>query len=106
MSCPLCGEVCRCSNSMLPRGGGSVLCDPTDNDSNLVDPEAYESSEEQFAVSLGGGAAASATHETTLTGIERVAHEIGGRAYGSGGIESGPTGAWRSEVASRVDSYR
>jgi uncharacterized RDD family membrane protein YckC len=106
MSCPLCGEVCRCSTSALQRGGGSVLCDPPDNDSSLVDPEAYESSEEQFAASLGGGVAASATHETTLTGIERVAHEIGGRAYGSGGIETGPTGAWRSEVASRVDSYR
>src|SRR5258706_14557314 len=151
MPCPLCGDVCRCSyaapSSSDARSrdlAGDRLADEfpspdLDHDeaaggraSVLIDPEAWDDSEEQFAASVAEAAAivaqrkprvnparaeASASHarprldfesaevparSTTLTGIERVAEQLAG---GVAPAEDGGDG-WRNEVASRVHSYR
>jgi uncharacterized RDD family membrane protein YckC len=116
MSCPLCGKVCRCSSSDTRRNSRSAF-DPTLESSRstddlrasrLVDPEASDTSEEQFAASLAGGpSSGAAARETTLTGIERIAQEIGSTAYNASGPEFyRADDTWRNEVSSRLHSYR
>jgi uncharacterized RDD family membrane protein YckC len=43
MSCPICGEICRCATEIRRQPAP-----------RLVDPEAYDASEQQFAASLEG----------------------------------------------------
>ncbi|HZQ91372.1 MAG TPA: RDD family protein [Terriglobales bacterium] len=102
MACPLCGEVCHCSfissaSSGAARGASSTV---------LVDPERYDSSEEQFAASLPGstvGDAGGPPRGKTLSGIERIAQEMDDPNF------TGPDPfyrSWREEVTSRVNNYR
>src|SRR5690348_4711949 len=63
MACPLCGDHCRCSYvapSAQAAGDGDRLADefpPAESDSVLVDPEAWDDTEEQFAASVSEAAA-------------------------------------------------
>ncbi len=106
MSCPVCGEVCRCS-----RAGAASF---------LIDPDEYDSSEERFAASLedapDGRAMGETVREARQDGAWLLASAVGPGArcmatvqvtsepQGERGMEEGAI--WRQEVASRVESYR
>lgn len=106
---------------MTPRRGADEAVSECDGRiSVLIDPERYEPTEEQFAASVFDEKAAIAPpspaqarpradapappRETTLTGIERLAHEICSDADLLGGSSGGD--GWRDEVHSRLNSYR
>jgi len=104
------------SNSQF-RGSG------TRESSSLVDPEAYDASEQQFAASLECGSSIVAAEEEILAAQEKEnspeddATESSGPDVASapsqtavanqGGLtESADPDAWRQEVAARVKSYQ
>jgi uncharacterized RDD family membrane protein YckC len=84
----------------------------------LVDPESYDPTEEQFSASIyndeeatiappapaetGPRPSPAPPRETTLTGIERLAHEVCTNTDIAGGFGDG----WRDEVHSRLNNYR
>ena len=56
MSCPRCGDVCHCDSQLrtpqLPLKKSRFTIDSADTATVLVDPDAYEASEERFLASL------------------------------------------------------
>ena len=116
MACPLCGELCHCSFAPAGSGGSAAAPEKEAHTSVLIDPDAYDPSEEQFAASVleiddepaaTPGAVAEApaapARPTTLTGIERVMQEMSSNSR----PPAGPDGeGWRDEVSSRLNNYR
>ena len=111
MSCPICGEHCRCAE---PRTYAS-------RNVSLVDVDAYDPSEEQFASSVMTGVASQDEEQIIASGTLASARE----RYGS--IAQAPQSdlplltslmdspvsqkqvvydEWRNEVTSRVESYK
>ncbi len=93
MSCPRCGDDCRCSSAHERDGRTSVL----------IDPDAYDPSEQQFAATL----------ESAGT-VARSVNVLGARPAPAAPAPPPPTpsdsadvdDSWRDEVASRVHAYR
>ncbi|MGH9581126.1 MAG: hypothetical protein ACRD2R_09035, partial [Terriglobales bacterium] len=122
MACPLCGEDCRC----VPVPGGA---ESDAHVSVLIDPDQYDSSEENFSASLRTEAAnTSASEEPDTTPITAEftpeallaaatqelkaappAPDFGamggvGAAQAAGSSQDAPR--WRQEVAARLDNFR
>jgi uncharacterized RDD family membrane protein YckC len=129
MACPLCGEQCRCPFVASRGDVGAELSEHDGRTSVLIDPESYDPTEEQFAASVldldeeapaapfaaaetGTGESAPPqpdreprpARETTLTGIERIAHEVYSGTQAATGFADDE--GWRDEVHSRLNSYR
>jgi len=105
MACPLCGEVCTCSQ-------GSAA-------SSLIDPDAVDISEQQFSASLeeAGDHAPSMTWQSVARVSEPGARVIDpshmteqnqavGRAIPETNLAVDEQAMWRNEVASRLESFR
>jgi len=105
MACPLCGEVCTCSQ-------GSAA-------STFFDPDAIDTSEQQFSASLekAGKQELSATRE----GVARVSdpgtrvkdpshtaqqNQTLGRSIPETNLAVDEHAMWRDEVSSRLESFR
>lgn len=87
MACPTCVGECRCA-SREPSPGRART-------SVLIDPETYDSSEEQFASSLA----------ERVSPVD-VATELEAAARAGRGQDAASAADWRHEVASRVTRYR
>src|SRR5687768_3258458 len=101
MTCPLCGDPCRCS--YVPSSDGA-------HTSVLIDPDVADSSEQQFSASLEAtNAFDGATLEEAMAHHwdEMPAHR---EATAPPPSLSGPNHpgdeSWRDEVVSRVNEYR
>ncbi len=92
MACPLCGEVCHCASS--PGGDASTFSAAESHVSVLIDPDAPDMSEEEFAASL----------DSSSTPPINVAAMIEGPPQSFYRPAEDP--AWREEVASRVATHR
>jgi uncharacterized RDD family membrane protein YckC len=121
MSCPLCGDECTCSYAgasvSFERRTHADISSTSTHNQHLIDPEAFDASEEHFAASLATSGPASipelnteteptvanlsvneTTHDNSETGIEKKMFEDDQLQQES---ES-----WRDEITSRVHSYR
>lgn len=113
MSCPICGKHCRCAE---PRAYSSA-------DVSFVDVDAYDPSEEQFASSVMTGVVRREEEEEqmlssgTLESARARSRIISGaepdlpsptRSIGTAILENPvpQENEWRSEVASRLQSYK
>ncbi|HUK87299.1 MAG TPA: RDD family protein, partial [Terriglobales bacterium] len=95
MACPRCGDECHCAP--LPEEESSHV-------SVLIDPEDFDASEQQFAVSLERPAAAASAADAPLSAAPATRPEpplpAAARDFHR------PDDTWRREVSSRVDAYR
>src|SRR4051812_33615381 len=112
MSCPICGEHCRCAE---PRAYTSRTV-------SLVEVDAYDPSEEQFASSVMTGVASQDEEQIIASGSLASARERYGsisQAAPQHGLPLPTTfmdspvpqkqvvyDEWRNEVTSRVESYK
>jgi uncharacterized RDD family membrane protein YckC len=111
MSCPICGEHCRCAE---PRAYVS-------RNISLVDVDGYDPSEEQFASSVMTGVASQDEEQILASGTLASARErYGSRPSSEPQTDLLPTNLmesqvspkqavydeWRNEVTSRVESYK
>jgi uncharacterized RDD family membrane protein YckC len=106
MSCPICGELCRCAE---PRSYKST------NDSHtttLTEIDPYDDSEEQFSSSVAGTQLESEPEEQLASGSLAAARERYAALRPKMTEPVSPTPeqddpeAWRSEIHSRVQSYK
>ena len=103
MTCPLCGDPCRCSY-VAPHDGAQT--------SVLIDPDAADMSEQQFSATLEEATNAfdGATLQEALEHHRTVplAYDRPVTASDSGTPppDAAEHAAWRNEVASRVNEYR
>src|SRR5690349_23717606 len=91
MSCPQCGDVCRCEPEFrLPQASPRALrprfeldsCEPV-RTTALIDPEAYDTSEERFSASLEERPSASPRFvlDVRETGQNEPSSELSDRAH-------------------------
>ena len=116
MACPLCGDECHCSYAASGAAGAaaSSFSEPgSGRVSVLIDPEAYDYSEQQFASSLAqpvapSGIERAASEEPDWTLVSaRVAEKVARvRAERSKPITQTSNDTWREEVAARLEKYR
>lgn len=135
MSCPLCGEICRCApevapppESSLPEGRISVQpkLEPAGKaerdvfpSATLIDPEAYDVSEQQFDVSLEAVVEERPrfiVEEARELVVEEIASlnepapvselEAATMAEISSPAENQDPELWRNEVTARLNQYR
>jgi len=104
MTCPLCGDPCRCSY-VVPSDGAHV--------SVFIDPESGDVSEQQFSASLEEATNAydGATLEEALAhhapeAVEEPPAAAAEPSWQNPPRDDRPDESWRTEVASRVNEYR
>jgi hypothetical protein len=101
MSCPICGELCRCAE---PRSFGTPAI-------TFADVDAYEPTEEQFTASLLSTARSHVQTQELISGTPQSARERYGSfqpQMPSSDSLSSPDNenAWRDEVSSRIQDYK
>lgn len=99
MSCPICGELCRCAESRSFEPKRFIL----------ADVDEYDDSEDQFASSIAGQGFQHDEQEQELaSGTLAAAREKHPEMTGDTNLPAGPEDpeSWRDEVASRLQNYK
>ena len=113
MPCHVCGDVCRCVPAVRAASKTKFEIEPEDDSPILIDPEAFDASEQEFAASLD--------RVVTKTPVCRGARRLDRHGGESGSIPHAGAGRpalpaspvpvaseslWKEELAAKLNHYR
>jgi uncharacterized RDD family membrane protein YckC len=114
MPCPICGDDCRCAPATRSVAKSKFEIEPESDCSILIDPEAYDASEQEFAASLEQVSAKPrfvVEPEDSSLPVEIQAPSIPPEAPAEPPFLASPEPAaseslWKEELAAKLNHYR
>ena len=114
MPCHVCGDVCRCVPAVRAASKTKFEIEPEDDSSILIDPEAFDASEQEFAASLDRAVTKPrfvVEPDDSIVTVESQVPSITLAAPAEPALPASPEpvaseSLWKEELAAKLNHYR